>query len=36
MVHVVVWEQGMVTRVVSSGDTAEARAAAERLVAERR
>ncbi len=31
LVHVFVWEQGMVTRVVSSGDTPEARAAAERL-----
>ncbi len=33
--HVFVWEQGMVKQVVSSGDTAEARAAAERLAEER-
>jgi hypothetical protein len=32
---VFVWEKGTITRVVSSGDTREARAAAERLAAER-
>jgi len=35
MVHVFVWERCMITRVVSSGDTPEARAAAERLAEER-
>jgi hypothetical protein len=35
MVYVFVWEQGTITRVVSSGDTAAARAAAERLARER-
>jgi hypothetical protein len=35
MVHVLVWEHGTVVRVVSSGDTPEARAAAERLTQER-
>ena len=35
MVHVFVWEQRMITRVVSSGDTPEARATAERVARER-
>jgi ketosteroid isomerase-like protein len=35
LVHAFVWEDGMITRVGSSGDTAEARAAAERLAESR-
>jgi SnoaL-like protein len=35
LVNVFVWERGMITHVVSSGDTQEARAAAERLAQER-
>jgi len=35
LVHAFVWEQGVITHVVSSGDTPEARAAAERLAQER-
>jgi len=35
LVNVFVWEGGVVTHVVSSGDTPEARAAAERLAQER-
>jgi hypothetical protein len=35
LVHAFVWEQGMITQVVSSGDTPEARALAERLAEER-
>jgi ketosteroid isomerase-like protein len=35
MVHVLVFDDGAVTRTVSSGDTPEARAAAERLAEER-
>jgi hypothetical protein len=35
LVHVFVWEQRMIVNVASSGDNAEARAAAERLAAER-
>jgi hypothetical protein len=35
LVHALVWERGMITHVVSSGDTPEARAAAERLAGER-
>jgi hypothetical protein len=36
LTHSFVWEDGMITRVVSSGDTPEARAAAERLAESRR
>ncbi len=35
MLHAFVWESGVATRIVSSGDTPEARAAAERLAEER-
>ncbi len=35
LVHVYVWEGGMITRVISSGDTPEARASAERLACDR-
>jgi SnoaL-like domain len=35
LVNVFVWERALITRVVSSGDTPEARAAAERLAEER-
>jgi ketosteroid isomerase-like protein len=35
LTHSFVWEDGMITRVVSSGDTPEARAAAERLAESR-
>ena len=35
MLHAFVWERGVATRIVSSGDTPEARAAAERLAARR-
>jgi len=34
LVHVLVWENAMVTRVISSGDTPEARALAERIAEE--
>jgi hypothetical protein len=35
LAHTSIWEKGAITRVVSSGDTPEARAAAERLAEER-
>jgi hypothetical protein len=35
LVNVFVWERGLITHVVSSGDTPEARAAAERLAQDR-
>jgi len=35
LVNVFVWERGLITRVVSSGDTPQARAGAERLAQER-
>jgi hypothetical protein len=35
LVHVLVWEQGAITHVVSSGDTTAARSLGERLAAER-
>jgi hypothetical protein len=35
LVNVFVWERGLITHVVSSGHTPEARAAAERLAEER-
>jgi hypothetical protein len=35
MLHAFAWERGVVTCIVSSGDTPEARAAAERLAEER-
>ena len=35
MLHVFVWQQGAATRIVSSGDTPEARADAERLAEQR-